>query len=132
MKKKRETKHHEKVFVLERARYYRETPAYESVGVFTSVALAEKYLRSRLSLCGERLIPHWFLKNAKLCYDKDEGIHTYHYNDDGVTTAYRLRHLNVISCDKEIPPCVLVRVGIDYETRYYMKDGVTKKKRKYF
>jgi hypothetical protein len=120
-----------KLFVLEVAHYYREAAQYESRGIYTSVKLAETYLRSRLTLdYKEQLVPHHYYKNAKFRYDKTEGVYRWRYNDDGVVTAFRLRPLSVTACEADIPAVKYrTRCG-NVETTYSLVKGVTKKRNK--
>jgi hypothetical protein len=120
-----------KLFVLESAHYYREAAQYTATGIYTSVALAETYLRSRRRLdCKNQLVPHPFCKNAKFTHDKTKGVYSWRYNDDGVVTAFRLRPLNLISCEKDIPSVKCRTVCGNVETTYSFVDGVTKKRNK--
>jgi hypothetical protein len=120
-----------KLFVLEVAHYYREAAQYESRGIYTSIKLAETYLRSRLTLDSKhQLVPHYYYKHAKFRYDKTEGVYRWRYSDDGVVTAFRLRPLNVIACESDIPAVKYRTVCGNVETTYSLVNGVTKKRNK--
>ena len=115
------------LFVLERAHYYREAPQYYSIGIFASVSLAEKFLRSRMILRRigkEELVPHPYLKKAtfKLCED---GYYRFEFNDDGVVTAYRLSSFNVFESEDDLPIFKVATVSGNVQTTYTFKNGKT-------
>lgn len=117
------------LFSLEYANYYRESPRYRTIAIFSSVELAEKYLRSDVLLYRtkekEELVPHPRCKNASLKFCKSDGYYHFNYNDDGVVSAFRLKKFNVIESEKDLPPRSVRTVCGNVETTYTFKNGKT-------
>ncbi len=117
------------LFVLECAHYYRASPQYEAIGIFASISLAEKFLRSRMVVQRiedkEKLVPHPYIKNAtfKLC--SRDGYYSFHFNDDGVITAFRLSSFDLVESEADLPIPRVITVSGNVQTTYTFKNGKT-------